>query len=111
MTQMDIFQAIAERDRAFSKIECAKSYPDWKPIAGAFIVQFAHEHRGQEFSGEDISDAFAARGLLPPGDLRWFGPVIHAAKKRGVIVAIEGRTAPRRRGNGTLGATIYRSGR
>lgn len=111
MQQSTIFEAIAERDRAFSRIESAESYDDWKPIAEAFVVQFAHEHRGEEFTAEDVTDQFIARGLLRPGDWRWFGPIIRAAAGRGTIVKLEGRGAPRRKGNLTMGASVYVTGR
>ena len=111
MEQTTIFQAIEERDRAYTRIAATAEYADWQPIAEAFIVTFAHERRGQEFTGEDISDAYEKRGLIAPKDARYWGPVVSAAKKRGVIVALEGRTAPRRKGHGTLGASVYVTGR
>jgi hypothetical protein len=110
MQQLTILDAIASQERAFQRIQRAECYDDWKPIAEAFLVQYAHEMRGCEFSGEDATDSFLERGLMLPGDMRWFGPVFKSALKRGVMHRIVGRTAPRRQGHGTLGASIYMSG-
>lgn len=110
MQQVSIFEAIAAQDRAFGRIERAQAYADWKPIAEAFVIQFAHANRG-EWTGEDLVDAFCASGLMQPGDSRWFGPIFKWALSRGVMFRLPNRTAPRRHGHGTLGASVYRSGR
>jgi hypothetical protein len=110
MEQTTIFDAIAEREQAFARIERAEDYPTWAVGALAFVMQFAHTQRGQEFTGEDVVDAYSDRGLIEPKDARWWGPVIQKAKHVGVIVALAGRTAPRRKGHGTPGASVYVSG-
>lgn len=110
MEQTTIFEAIAAQERAFARIEQAECYEDWKPIAEAFVIDFAASRRG-EWTGEDLTDAFLERGLMRPRDLRWFGPIFKSALARGVMHELEGRGAPRRRGHGTAGARVYRSGK
>lgn len=107
MHQSSIFDAIAERDRAFARIERAEDYPTWAVGAFAFVVQFARENGADEFTGEDIVDGYDRRGLILPKDARWWGPVIQKAKGKGIIVELPGRTAPRRKGHGTSGARVY----
>lgn len=103
--------AIEQRDVAFRRIESAQSYPDWKPIAMAFMAQFVNANRGLEWTGEDATDAFLERGLMLPGDMRWFGPIFKNAIRDGLMHRVSGEPARRRHGNGTFGGSYYRSGR
>lgn len=110
MHQLSILDAIAARDEAMARIVRSESYPDWKPIAMAYVRQFAHENRGREFSGEDIVDGFTGRGLIyPPHDRHW-GPLLMQAAKDGLIFALDGRVPIRRKGHGSTGGHVYITG-
>ena len=106
MHQTSIFEAIAERERAFARIEKADPAGAWRDAAFAFVELFVMRHKGEEVTGETIVDAYSAAGLIPPGDQRWWGPVIRKAASRGLLCDT-GRRAPRRKGHGTAGAILW----
>lgn len=111
MNQTTIFDAIAQQEQAFKRIEKADPGAVWRSAAFAFVKLYARQNpHGMEFTGEDVVDEYARRGLIPPDDQRWWGPVLKKAGKEGVIVALDGRSAPRRKGHGTSGAKVYVSG-
>lgn len=66
-----------------------------------------HLRRHGPTSGEDLTDAMLMAGIDPPGgDGRKFGPVYQAMSQRSEIENYG--VTYRRKGNGTLGATIWR---
>jgi len=66
-----------------------------------------HLRRHGPTSGEDLTDAMLQAGIVPPGgDGRSFGPVYQQMSQRGLIEVYG--VGQRRKGNGTLGAAIWR---
>jgi len=107
MQQVTIFEAIAEREVAFERIEKADPKAVFATAFDAFLLDYCLTHRGQEATGEDLTDRYLERGLPMPGDLRWVGPRVQAAARRGALEDT-GRRAPRRRGHGSAGAIVWR---
>lgn len=107
MRQATIFDAIAAREEAFNAMREADPKGTFKALFEAFMLTFCAAKRGSEVTGEDIVDAYLARGLEPPRDWRWTGPHIQAAARRGRLIDT-GRRAPRRKGHGTAGAIVWR---
>lgn len=66
--------------------------------AKEFALRYLKEHGAA--SGEDITDACKAAGIVPTSD-KWFGHVYQSLSKAGLI-KVDG-VAPRRRGNGSPG--------
>jgi hypothetical protein len=66
-----------------------------------------HLRRHGPTSGEDLTDAMVAAEITPPkGDGRRYGPVYQSMSARGLIEVYG--VGHRRKGNGTLGAAIWR---
>jgi hypothetical protein len=66
-----------------------------------------HLRRHGPTSGEDLTDAMLLAGINPPGnDGRRFGPVYWTMSHHKLIESYG--VTYRRKGNGTLGATIWR---
>lgn len=66
-----------------------------------------HLRRHGPTSGEDLTDAMLTAGIVPPsGDGRKFGPVYQQMSQKGLIEVYG--VGHRRKGNGTLGAAIWR---
>lgn len=66
-----------------------------------------HLRRHGPTSGEDLTDAMLAGGINPPGgDGRRFGPVYQQMSQKDLIKVYG--VGHRRKGNGTLGAAIWR---
>lgn len=106
MMQTTIFDAIAEREAAFARIERADPKAVFATAFDAFLLDYCLTHRGQEATGEDLVDAYMARGLTLPEDWRWTGPRVMAAARKGILED-SGRRAPRRKGHGTAGAIVW----
>ncbi len=66
--------------------------------AQEFALRYLKEHGAA--SGEDITDACKAAGIVPTSD-KWFGQVYQGLSKAGRI-KVDG-VAPRRRGHGSPG--------
>jgi hypothetical protein len=72
-----------------------------------FVLTFLRRHQDAGISGEDLTDAMVLAGITPPGgDGRKFGPVFQAMSQKGLIEVYG--VGYRRKGNGTLGAAIWR---
>jgi hypothetical protein len=75
--------------------------------ARGFVLTFLRRHRDAGISGEDLTDAMLLAGINPPGgDGRKFGPVFQSMSQQGLIEVYG--VGYRRKGNGTLGAAIWR---
>lgn len=110
--QMTIEDAVAAgalgQRAALARAE--KDREGWGDIAFVFLKKWARERQpGELFTGEDISDAYAADANMPqPADQRAWGPIIQRATRRGVITAQDNKGV-RRKGHGSKGAARYRS--
>ena len=97
MTTPSLFDWQAERDTAMASVE-HNAGEEFRDAALAFVPNWL-AGRGA-VSGEDITDAAKAAGIVPHLD-QAFGPVYASLARQGLIV----RTgyAPRRRGHGSPG--------
>lgn len=95
-------KVIEERDEAMALVE-KKAGIQFRIDAGAFVLRYLGVHGAT--SGEDITDACKAAGIVPHND-RAFGPVFMALSRKNFIEKCG--TAARRKGHGTSGATIWR---
>lgn len=75
-----------------------KICPVFLTQAKEFALRYLNEHGAA--SGEDITDACKAAGIVPKSD-KWFGQVYQSLRKAGRI-KVDGM-APRRRGHGSPG--------
>jgi hypothetical protein len=92
--------------------------PAIEAINGALRAEFSDRARGfvltqlrrcgreAGISGEDLVDALGAAGITPGGDGRRYGPVFARLSEEDLIERYG--VGQRRKGNGTLGATIWR---
>ena len=92
-------EAMAQR----AEDAAARIAPDFPDAARAAILEYLDQH--VEASGEDITDAVKARGIVPHDD-RAFGAA-YAALRRAGLIAQAGWTE-RRKGHGTGGARLWR---
>ena len=72
--------------RAFDHAE--EEVKHWGDLAYTFLVSYCRS-QGEIFTGEDVTDASKARGLIqPPNDKAW-GRVIRRAALRGVVGRVD----------------------
>lgn len=91
----------AAGDRAQARAE--RSDPSFSDRAKAYILACLAD--GAEISGEALTNACKAAGIVPPDD-RAFGPVYASLAKTGQIRCV--RFCLRAKGNGTAGGRVWR---
>lgn len=93
-----------DRDRLLTRL-AAKQRADFMAKACAFVVRYLAQHGPT--SGEALTLACRAAGIVPAGDDRAFGPVYMALVKQGAIEKCG--SCRRERGRGTAGGNIWRA--
>jgi hypothetical protein len=100
---LPVARAIGEAAMRCAIDRADRDEPGFSERAKAFVIQYLTE-RGTA-SGEDITDACKAAGIVPADD-RAFGPVYSTLRRRSAI-AFAGFCA-RRKGHGTAGGCLWR---
>lgn len=77
--------------------------PGFVDLAKTYVLGYLVTHR--RASGEVLTDACKAAGIVPANDDRAFGAVFASLSKAKAIRAIG--TVPRRKGHGTAGAIVW----
>lgn len=97
---LDFAREQGRRGQLRAQVRAEHARPSFTADAAAFM--WAHLALGPA-SGEDLTDAAKAAGLIPPDD-RAFGAVFQMLLRRGVRVVGQ---CPRRKGHGSAGGRIY----
>lgn len=90
------------RDQVMAQVE-SNAGPVFRDRARSFILGHLTSYR--ERSGEEITDACKAAGIIPHDD-RAFGPCFMALAREGKI--IKTGHCERRKGHGTSGGNVWR---
>jgi hypothetical protein len=72
---------------------------DWKTKALSAVLEFANEHVGESFVGEDIRAFAEANGVPIASDGRYWGHLLKEAERKGAIEKVG--FAPTRSSNGS----------
>lgn len=100
---LELWQIIADRDHAIAQVErnAGQAFTDQ---AKAFVIAYLTAHGTA--SGETLTDACMAAGIVPANGPRAFGAVYMSLSKRGQIVKCG--TAVRKKGHLTSGGNLWR---
>lgn len=92
-------QVQVERDLGIARAEGAanRQVPGWSELAFRFLRRFAMT--AQEFTGEDVTEAFNKTDFTKPKDDRAWGGVYQRAVREGVMEKHPTKTRPRARGH------------
>lgn len=101
-SQPPLKEAVRERDRSMRQVQ-VNAGAEFSRAARAFVLQYLALH--SEASGEDITDACKAAGIVPPNDDRAFGPVFMRLI-RDQLIAKTGECI-RRKGHASAGGKLY----
>lgn len=90
VVQLDILQAIEERNKGIEKAEnTADSIdPNWREEAFELVKEFIRECPG-EFMVEQVRAYAAIKDFVAPASNRIWGPIIRRAAKEGLVMKIK----------------------
>jgi len=103
-THTEAARAAGRAGMAAAEAAAERAIPDFTDRALAVALTILAD--GRDRTGEQLVDEIKATGLTPPRGDRSFGAVIHALVRRGHIRRVG--YAPRTKGHGTAGASIWR---